>query len=239
MPRRKPQSAKQHKAKLQHKRAVKRGDAVSIAPSDFEPRPTTRARVHRVSAHNTAATTGLSSARDLAIASARGLQSSFVKLSPALLEQSKILADRIPLHRPIPSQAAIWPESSGRLDSVREREMREAMSCMRRPKWRYEMTKKEVEKNEEGLFAKWLSNTDGAVDEWVKAAEETAARERAVDDDGDRVQAEDDLSAPPSPSFFERNLEVWRQLYVHTARSHRSHRSSRLSLCIPFAIAGA
>lgn len=56
---------------------------------------------------------------------------------------------------------------------------------MRRPKWRYDQTKKEVEKNEEGMFAKWLAAVDSEVDEWreeglleTKARQEQAEAEK-------------------------------------------------------------
>jgi hypothetical protein len=52
------------------------------------------------------------------------------------------------------------------------------------------MSKKEVEHNEEGLFKKWLEQMDKNFRAWQES-----------------TQSE-------SPSYFERNVEVWRQLYV-------------------------
>ncbi|THH12800.1 hypothetical protein EW146_g7351, partial [Bondarzewia mesenterica] len=210
MARRKPQSAKQHRAQLQYKRAVKRGDVVAEPTTDHRLKRGPSTRLPAAAANTTAVT------------SARRLQSTFVKLSPALLEQSKILADRIPLIRPIPPESAIWPpeSDSGRIDPPeRERQMREEMRCMRRPKWRYDMSKKEVEKNEEGLFAKWLGRMDGVVDDWVRISEEEIARRNKKEGDEEGLMQEEDSSMPPSPTFFERNLEVWRQLWRVTELS--------------------
>ena len=88
--------------------------------------------------------------------------------------------------------------------------MQDGMTCMKRPKCMYEMSKKEVEKNEEVLFTKWLSSTDGTVEEWINMAKEHSsaihANEMSNTGSGDHM--------PFSPTIFERNLEVWRQLYV-------------------------
>ncbi|KAI0068111.1 P-loop containing nucleoside triphosphate hydrolase protein [Artomyces pyxidatus] len=208
MARKKPASAKQRKAQLQLKRAVKRGD---VEPEQL-PQPKSRRHLHSRSA---ATTEGASSA--IAAASARRLQSAFVKLSPALLERSKVLAARVHLTRPVPSAAAVWSVHSGRIDEGIEGEMRASMSCMRRPKWRYEMTKKEVEKNEEGVFSQWLAKTDAIVEEWVKLAEEDA-QSRVKKGPDEEIETEGD-EMPKSPTIFERNLEVWRQLWRVTELS--------------------
>lgn len=217
--RKKPASAKQRKAKLQHQRAIKRGDAEPDPPKDHKPRKPS-ARTHtRPQDPSTSASAGLTPEHLKAqqiIASARRLQSSFVKLSPALLERSKILADRVLLTRPIPPDAAIWKLTSGRMEDSKEEAIRKEMSCMRRPKWKYEQTKKEVEKNEEGVYAKWLDRMDGLVQSWVEAADE-ARRAGLEVEDGDRdpeLPPKEDEGVPPSPTIFERNLEVWRQLCV-------------------------
>ena len=65
------------------------------------------------------------------------------------------------------------------------------------------MSKKEVEANEEGLFNKWLAQTDAAVEQWAASINEPVSG-----DSGAVAQM------PSAPTSFERNLEVWRQLYV-------------------------
>jgi len=71
--------------------------------------------------------------------------------------------------------------------------------------YRYDVEKKEVEKNEEGLFAKWIAEMDNNVDAWRS--------EGIVDEKDENDQIVHSVEAlKRSPTFFERNLEVWRQL---------------------------
>ena len=71
--------------------------------------------------------------------------------------------------------------------------------------YRYDMEKKEVEKNEEGLFAKWIAEMDNNVDAWRS--------EGIVDEKDENDQVVHSVEAlKRSPTYFERNLEVWRQL---------------------------
>jgi len=71
--------------------------------------------------------------------------------------------------------------------------------------YRYDMEKKAVEKNEEGLFAKWIAEVDNNVEAW---------RSDGIVDEKDEsdgiIQSVEVLKR--SPTYFERNLEVWRQL---------------------------
>jgi len=103
------------------------------------------------------------------------------------------------------------------------------LTCPKRPKWNYNQTKREVEKNEgassfpcrrpssprprpltqtflslpraEGIFKKWLETTDDIL---VRAAAPP------LHEDGTLA------GLPGSPTFFERNLNVWRQLWRTT-----------------------
>ena len=71
--------------------------------------------------------------------------------------------------------------------------------------YRYDMEKKEVEKNEEGWFAKWIAEVDNNVEEWRS--------EGIVDEKDENDQIVYSVEAlKRSPTYFERNLEVWRQL---------------------------
>ena len=65
------------------------------------------------------------------------------------------------------------------------------------------MSKEEVEKNEEGWFKKWLDQTDQITNEWVD-------RDSSPPDSEAGIQDENVM--PRAPTYFERNLEVWRQL---------------------------
>lgn len=198
MHRKKPVSGKQHKAQLQAKRARKR-----VGPES----------------QNDVSSSALPNIRATAISTQRRLESSFVRFPAALLDQSKVVAASVALVRPITSGASIWELHSGRIPSEEETHMRAQMTCMRRPKWRYEMSKKEVEKNEAGLFAKWLEKTDSLVEEWVNAAEKQQSSLTGMSN-----------AMPISPSIFERNLEVWRQLCVPLSQNKTVAQCSTLEL---------
>jgi len=202
MQRRKPASAKQRKAQLQLKRAVKRGDA---------PPPDPKKTHHRKHKSARLGPTGRllgSPANATAIASSRRLQSSFIKLPPHFLEETKNLASILALPRPIaPLVAALGnlATSTGQFTNLNDVK-HEQLTCPRRPKWRYDMTKKEVEKNEEAIFDKWLAQTDSLVADWLQ---------HGVGKDDDREREEtrsQQVEMPRSPTYFERNIEVWRQL---------------------------
>ncbi|KAL1670708.1 hypothetical protein GGF50DRAFT_42024 [Schizophyllum commune] len=116
------------------------------------------------------------------------LESSFIRLSPEFLEITKKRASDTPLPRPIPASHAIFPSEQSSTEGY--------VSCPRRPKWRYDQTKTEVEKNEEGLFRKWLAEADEKINGFADAS--------------DVLSAEGPIR---SPCYYERNLEVWRQLW--------------------------
>ncbi|KAJ1301610.1 hypothetical protein OPQ81_008858 [Rhizoctonia solani] len=185
MPRRKPFSAKQRKVQLQEKRAIKRGD-IPAPVAENNPKKSKR----KLGGARRPATDS-----DAALAAAnrtRMLVSSFLKPSPQFLEASKKAASTEILLRPIPESSRILsPNICEGSD--------QGLTCPRRPKWRYEMTKKEVEKNEEGLFAKWITQTDETMNAWRRA--------NLVP-----IQGTDE-SILPAPTYYERNVEVWRQLW--------------------------
>ncbi|KAJ3928850.1 MAG: P-loop containing nucleoside triphosphate hydrolase protein [Lentinula lateritia] len=188
MPRRQPTSTRQKKEERQLKRAVKRGE-VSPPPPKGRKKPTKRSRVLHSNAPASAS-----------VESSRKLQSSFIKSSRQFLENTKTLASTIPLPRPIPPTAAILPQSYEQSSEF------ETLTCPRRPKWRYDMSKKEVESNEEGLFKKWLQDTDSALERWRLG-------KKRSDDHLDDAEREREPAIVRSSSSFERNLEVWRQLW--------------------------
>ena len=191
MPRKVAFSNKQRKAQLQEKREIKRGDA-SPPPANRNPK---RKRRYLASRSAAAGTVDVQ-----AVASSRKLQSAFVKLSPAYLEKSRLIAAEQALTRPLPPSVAVF--NPDELDQSNKGEARR-LSCPTRPKWRYDMSKNEVEKNEEGQFKKWLGQTDQVLEEWVDHGTSTPSNETSG-------QAE--TVVPRAPTYFERNIEVWRQL---------------------------
>ncbi|KAH7107003.1 P-loop containing nucleoside triphosphate hydrolase protein [Auriculariales sp. MPI-PUGE-AT-0066] len=178
MPRKRPASAKQKKADLQLARAVKRGD--EPAPPKLKPGQT-RASVQQAEAQRANRVQSRSGPSSAAADSSRKLESAFIKLDVEFLERTKIRASEDPLSRPIPSSILTVPDEIWNTDD-------DPLSCPRRPKWNYENTKKEVEKNEEALFDTWKQNTDNTLLEWAR-------------------------SGDWGPSYYERNLEVWRQFW--------------------------
>ncbi|KAG8745900.1 hypothetical protein FRC10_006704 [Ceratobasidium sp. 414] len=182
MPRRKPFSAKQRKTQLQEKRAIKRGDLPAPVPE----------KTNKKSRHGRRPPAD----NDAALATAartRMLVSSFLKPSAEFLDASKKAAATEVLVRPVPESSRILSVGIGNVG--------EGLVCPRRPKWRYEMSKKEVEKNEEGLFAKWITQTDETINAWRQ-------------DNIIHFSTPDSSSSIlPAPTYYERNLEVWRQLW--------------------------
>jgi len=206
MQRKKPSSAKHKKARLQQKRAIKRGDIEPPPPS----KPDRHKKARRAFANPSDPGPGPSS-REAVAESTRRLQSSFVKLPQSFLEHSKELAATLHLERPIPPDAAVLRAETFSHSSDADQDIARKLICPKRPKWRYDMTKKEVEKNEEGLFKKWLDQADDIVHDWCNPLTDTPS---AVDEDETRLgQASMNLKMPRAPTSFERNLEVWRQLW--------------------------
>ena len=191
MPRKVAFSNKQRKVQLQNKRAIKRGD-VSPPPAK---RNLKQKRRHLASRSAIAGTVDAQ-----AVVSSRKLQSTFIKLSPTYLEKSRLTAAKQPLPRPLPPSVAVF--NPDELDQSNEGDAQK-LSCPKRPKWRYDMSKNEVEKNEEALFKKWLDQTDQILKEWVDHGPPPS--------DGE-TNNQDEIVMPRAPTYFERNLEVWRQL---------------------------
>ncbi|KZS91691.1 P-loop containing nucleoside triphosphate hydrolase protein [Sistotremastrum niveocremeum HHB9708] len=204
MPRRKPQSAKQHKAELQLKRAIKRGDIPPPSASEKPARPNNRKKA-ATPGYSRSAHSDNAAAHVKAELSSKRLASSFAKLSPEFLEKSRQLASNVPLPRPLPRQAAIFqdlPEDD--LSASAE------LTCPKRPKWRFDMEKKEVERNEEAFFKKWLEQTDERVQAWVRAEDDENNENNEEDQE---ISLDTDIKLPRSQTYFERNIEVWRQLW--------------------------
>ena len=198
--RKKPISTKQKKAELQLKRAQKRGDVEKPPPN-----PASRRRGRGRGGHAMQVT------HSNVVDASRRLESSFVKFSPAFLEEAKRKASTIIAERPIKLDKLIFP--------VGEHGAGSSLAVMKRPKWKYDMSKKEVEANEAGMFKKWLEETDAAVQNWAQAQNDGYANrlpEEGMVNSEASADAQDVYKErmPTAPPMFERNLEVWRQLYV-------------------------
>ncbi|KAL1409274.1 hypothetical protein Q8F55_006107 [Vanrija albida] len=121
------------------------------------------------------------------------LHSTFLAVPADYAERTRNAAWSDELQRPLPDSAAVFPLSL--VDNPAARNL----SVPARPSFRFGQSKREVEENEEGVFRKWLSDARATVDSWVN---------------GDDGEAEGGAgSTIRSPSRFETNLEVWRQLW--------------------------
>lgn len=185
MPRAVAFSAKQKRAYIKDKRAAKRGE---LDAEDI-----------RLSAHhNRSHKPGHRDAVRHRLTDSNGrLKSSFLALSPEYIDRSREMAYTQQLVRPIPDEAAVFPVDILRRDEGQLR-------CPVRPAFSYDMSKEEVLQNEAEYFDDWLSQTEDTVDTWVSSSnDETSESSDALD------------AAQPSirsPTWFETNPEVWRQL---------------------------
>jgi hypothetical protein len=196
-------------AQLQEKRSVKRGELTLAA---------------NFAKKNTGVKDHLSrSLRDATIdpdarQKARELQSrfKFLSVSSEYLAHTQKIAFERPLERPIPTELMLYRSAIDREQTPEKRErarqLDDRLNCPRRPKWKYGVTKKELEKNEEGNFAKWLQSVEDVQHDYSCLDEED---ESSADEDEPKtvLVREDAPLEIRSPSVFERNLQVWRQLW--------------------------
>ena len=149
------------------------------------------------------------------IDASRRLESSFVKFSPEFLEEAKRKASGLTIKRPIPPERCLFPAPVGSGDDARK------LTVPKRPKWRYDMSKKEVESNEVATFRRWLDETDRTVQAWKADVSAKGELDRSSKDSAQEALSsgleacvDDHHLMPYAPPLFERNLEVWRQLSV-------------------------
>lgn len=196
-----PLSGKQRKAQLKLKRAIKRGD-VPPPPEqpkhrNKRPRQTPHARL----------------AADQAAKDPRNLQSQFVKLDKAFLDDTRALAGSIILRRPIQNDIAVLRHEW--ITPTPPKSQLTPLAVPRRPKWRYQMSKDELDANEQAYFRTWLAQQDAIVEQWQRALNVPPLTDQtnlSVDLPGDLVGDSEIRSMPYPPTHFERNIEVWRQL---------------------------
>ncbi|KAK9897365.1 P-loop containing nucleoside triphosphate hydrolase protein [Cystobasidium minutum MCA 4210] len=196
MRRRKPQSGKAKKEHLQAKRAEKRDDgsrATSPSRGGGPARPVTAgSEIVKRHAVGRGALSMLAEDRQRAEArrAARtALESRFIKLPQDYVDHYRSVLAKRPFSRPINPAIAKMTEEDLSIVTTDDNRSEDCLYCPKRPKWKYYMTKKEVEKNESVMFENWLSSTE------TKLQKEEAKSEYRV------------------MGYFERNLDVWRQLW--------------------------
>ncbi|KAI0673348.1 hypothetical protein C8Q78DRAFT_620371 [Trametes maxima] len=192
-------SHKKRREQMMLKRAVKRGDVPAPPPS----RPDRRVRKPRNARND-------DPSADIQAEAARRLQSAFIKLPPQFVKDTEILSATLPLTRPIPPEAAILADVDQRSNAVGgPSSLEEGLSCPRRPEWNYDMTKDELEANEEARFQQWLAQSDAVAHAWCNTDSTTDSN----------TEDREPEQMPHAPTTFERNLEVWRQLWRVTETS--------------------
>lgn len=135
------------------------------------------------------------------------MQSRFVALPAEYASRTRNLAHSSFLERPFPSSAAVFPND---ITPRGEGRLRSPV----RPRFRPRQTKKEVERDEEGVFKTWYRETEDIVTEWVEGvgAPSTSIKGKEKEARGPGGESDEQNVWPHSPAWFETNLEVWRQL---------------------------
>ena len=218
MPRAVAFSAKQKRAQILDKRAVKRGEldpaelrvsnnitVASAGPVGGSRYARTGGSMSRTS--RKAPRTALS---DQSMHTTR-LVSTFVCLTSEYMEETRDEAYRLVLPRPIAEGIRVFPVEIMERDNEGDEATR--LVCPVRPGFSYDMTKDEVERNEEKYFADWLKGVEETMRRWVATPEQKAYDHAAFANTAPESGALDRAGlARHSPTWFETNLEVWRQL---------------------------
>lgn len=183
-PRAVPYSHKKKRKQLLTKRALKRGEEVPDYVKTNGTVPLDRSHRQR------------SVAQDVL-----ELRSRFIAIPHDYAIRTRDAAWADVLTRPIPDSLATFP-----LDLV-DNPAGKGLSVPSRPPFEFGQTKREVEANEEDVYRKWLANARDTVESWMEGDDE----DEDEDDEYDR-RSEEKTTELRSPSSFETNLEVWRQL---------------------------
>lgn len=179
MPRLKPTSGKAKKEALQAQRAAKaststnstfsrgtesdaRYATTAMAPATAQSTLSAPMKLQSIPSKHTPRRPGVSYAEqkelDSKRAAASALESRFIKLPREYVEHYKEVVSKEVFQRPIPPEKGCLSTAE-----LREEEGRGVLKCPKRPKWKYWMSKKQVERNEEVMFEKWIQETDEAM----------------------------------------------------------------------------
>ncbi|WWC92251.1 uncharacterized protein L201_007205 [Kwoniella dendrophila CBS 6074] len=209
VPRRKGNSGKHKRQKLLDKRALKRGEITIEEHSEGLNK--LNAQYGRVKPNKTLQS---KSGGINPNSSSVRLKSKFVGLNDEYLQETRNLSFELILQRPLSPDSSIFP-----LDLLTERDKAGKLSCPSRPKFKVGQSTKEVEKNEEGHFKKWLKQTDDIMQEWVDGQDEEDINDIEANGEGYIEEKQKQVKLPRGPTWYETNLEVWRQLWRVTESS--------------------
>ncbi|PWN47014.1 P-loop containing nucleoside triphosphate hydrolase protein, partial [Violaceomyces palustris] len=149
-------------------------------------------------------TTTTNASKNRRIKRSRGEESNFSKLEVDQLERLLLVSHRRILPRPIPSRLTVL--TYARIWVKEEEEKEEPLKVPKRPRWNTLMEKKTVDANESQVLFNWLKSTDSII-------------QRHFDRDPTEEEGRGGGGIPSIPSLFERNLEVFRQLWRVMERS--------------------
>lgn len=136
---------------------------------------------------------------------AQALESRFGKLNAAAVENLGLISAYSPLKRPIPTELGHFDEAlMGDVD----------FKLPKKPRWHHDLTARAVGANEDSVFANWLVETGEAMEKRYPALSTLSKGSMEVKH----------LPTPGPrecllPSQFERNVEVYRQLWRVMERS--------------------
>lgn len=172
-------------------------------------------------------------------------ESSFSKLTSHQLEQFNLSATYSRLKRPIPSSYAVFQDidivslsttasssdpssfdlSTFIKDSLIEDQQ---LSLPKKPRWKNVNDAKSLHSNEKEVFKQWIEKTDeklfkvfSSTSKSLKETESTSRGDRVPNQIGYQVQSILEIGPEKAviPTLYERNLEVYRQLWRVVERS--------------------
>jgi len=160
-------------------------------------------------------------------------ESSFSKLTSHQLEQFNLSAHYSILKRPIPSSKAVFDQIDLRTSTtssihIQEQEESIGLSLPKKPRWKNVADTKALHANEKEVFKQWLISTDqklykafSATTNSLKSTDSTSSSDPIPNQTGFQVlpSLETDPSQAIIPTLYERNLEVFRQLWRVVERS--------------------
>ncbi|KAH8826833.1 P-loop containing nucleoside triphosphate hydrolase protein [Flagelloscypha sp. PMI_526] len=190
MPRAKPTNVTGLKARKKLARAVKRGDAEAPDP---EIAIAKRRGVKRALAHSDS---------PQAMEASKKLYSSDMRAPKEYLRYTREVTSNLPLTRPVTTDKVFLDEQEFLVGSSSELKK---LTLPQRPPWTYETTKEELERTEEMSYAKWIAATDALIT--------SSASTRLEEDNRNDQETHPEFPRPLNITYFERNLEVWRQLW--------------------------
>lgn len=149
-------------------------------------------------------------------ARAESEESRFSKLNTVALENLNLIATYTKLRRPIsPFVKLLRPAQVGGIESTSTAEEVPAFKLPKKPRWHHDLTARAVQSNEDSVFQDWLTTTDATMQDRFPLVQQRLSQ--PVD-----PKYLPRITSPSQcllPSLFERNVQVYRQLWRVIERS--------------------